>query len=875
MVLRRSYVEDHQCESKPGLTGEPGPKGDVGPRGLEGPTVVSGDPGNILRLGSDHFLMLDPEELCAAGFIREGSDSASVIVTKVGCSLEANVKRSPDGGNQLEIRNNGLFVGSSGGGGAVTVYPVVNSLGVAYPTNIAGSQIIDTFANPPLFTGDVCLPDVNVNSLGSNATVFVFSDRYPNGIKVAMPDLINLVNGCVSGVPNFTTSTKVLVSNGPFTLNDTVTWTINVTNSGPVAADFVNVYDQVPSGFDNIQWSAPGSLTPTGSGNVDTTFVSIGSGETKTITVSAVAVANGVYTNSVLIDGNINIDAAAVLISVGYNPLAVPYHIAGADSVCAPATPAIASTSNGTVTASPGTLATVIAGLTGSQRLELAPGSYSGTFVLPTAAAGTVITSGSGGGVTLGSLGAATLFQLDLSQTSNVTLMNVTVGRTTNFKPIIINKAGNSTVGGGVGHRIHNVHFLNAGGGGAADSNGVIFVGNPAEGLTWPFNISLYSSASNPNPNTGGTTFTGAAAATVGNVYQGSDGSYWSYNGSAYVLNNELMMRWQTREGEPAWTANLLVDECLFENQQSGGVWVTTGTKNVTVQKNVWRGLIGLPTTGEGEQVKFGSGWAEAFPTNNKALYNTLEASCTVYNNETTGVAISGETVPYWLGVKQSTVTVEGNLILASRLRTSIRAGVNCTVTKNVSVDGDLRVFGTGHTITYNWFRVIHPKDNVAPLSLGRQSAPYTATYLGHTLVYDGSGANHPYYTQAANGALITNNVFIAAGATSGELSVGSIASDAFVAASPGIDPTAIVVTDNLFARIGYGGSNDLYSSTTGSAAGAAAMGTWTDNHWVILSDATTVASSQSALNVSFIGTNGNVNNALLLEADAPHSACP
>jgi hypothetical protein len=98
------------CCVKAGPAGRQGVRGIPGIPGAQGPTVVSGDGGNLVQLGSDGFLHLDQDDLCAAGFINHVTNSPTLLLNKVDCGVSGTVRVSATANNQVQVLSDGVFV---------------------------------------------------------------------------------------------------------------------------------------------------------------------------------------------------------------------------------------------------------------------------------------------------------------------------------------------------------------------------------------------------------------------------------------------------------------------------------------------------------------------------------------------------------------------------------------------------------------------------------------------------------------------------------------------------------------------------------------------------------------------------------------------
>jgi uncharacterized repeat protein (TIGR01451 family) len=90
----------------------------------------------------------------------------------------------------------------------------------------------------------------------------------------------------------------------------TVTFTLTATNSGPDAAELVEVEDMLPSGFTYISHTAPSGTTYTPGGGI-WDIGGMTSGQSLQLTVQAAANSSGDYTNTATISGNVTDNVSA------------------------------------------------------------------------------------------------------------------------------------------------------------------------------------------------------------------------------------------------------------------------------------------------------------------------------------------------------------------------------------------------------------------------------------------------------------------------------------------------------------------------------------------------------------------------------------
>ncbi len=176
-------------------------------------------------------------------------------------------------------------------------------------------------------------------------------------------------------------------------------------------------------------------------------------------------------------------------------------------------------------------------------------------------------------------------------------------------------------------------------------------------------------------------------------------------------------------------------DSNVFIRPRNTVFWQNHGLRGNSYVGNRIQGPHGI-NDGETEAIKIGFGFG-AEDTNTTIAYNE----------------ISGwEGWPYVIGIKSSSVTITGNVLGSGRIE--VRYGDRVTVSKNVILNGDLMLSGSGHTVTGNVVVSSVARDGLGPLvvvATGSLSNEYG----------NFNGTDLPYYYRALADSTIADNTFV------------------------------------------------------------------------------------------------------------------
>jgi hypothetical protein len=176
-------------------------------------------------------------------------------------------------------------------------------------------------------------------------------------------------------------------------------------------------------------------------------------------------------------------------------------------------------------------------------------------------------------------------------------------------------------------------------------------------------------------------------------------------------------------------------DGNIFVRPRNTVFWQNHGLVGNSYIGNRIQGPHGI-AEGETEAIKIGFGFG-AEDTNTTIAYNEITA---------------WEGWPYVIGIKSSSVTLTGNVIGSGRLE--VRYGDRVTLKRNVIVNGDLMLSGSGHEVTGNVVVNSASRDNLGPFVVAA-----TAVFQSDGGSFDGQQL--PYYYRALTNSTVSDNTFV------------------------------------------------------------------------------------------------------------------
>ncbi len=286
---------------------------------LQGPVTVADNKATVtcpaVSTVGDLDNFLDPGEsiTCTAAYIITGTDIANASVTNTATATVQGVNSNSDSTTVILATAADVSVvktlttsGPFTSGQSITYTIFVANAGPATATNV---QVTDTPTNETItnVTGGGCaaLP-CTIASLaaGGNATITVTATINSPGafdnsatVSATQPDpnpgnnTDNTGNGGITGASADVSVDKTLDTAGPFTVGETISYTIVVANAGPSTATNVQVTD-TPS---NLSIT---SVSGSGCAALPCTIASLASGANTTINVTATITAVGSFDNT-------------------------------------------------------------------------------------------------------------------------------------------------------------------------------------------------------------------------------------------------------------------------------------------------------------------------------------------------------------------------------------------------------------------------------------------------------------------------------------------------------------------------------------------------------------------------------------------------
>jgi len=292
---------------------------------LQGPVTVADNKATVtcpaVSTAGDLDNFLDPGEsiTCTATYTITGTDVSNAFVTNTATATVQGVNSNPDSvtvflatSADVSIVKTLATAGPFTSGQSVTYTLFVANAGPSTATNV---QVTDTPANLSItsVTGGGCaaLPCTIASiASGGNATITVTATITAPGafdnsatVSATEPDpnpgnnTDNTGNGGFTGASADVSVVKTLVTAGPFTVGQSISYTLFVANAGPSTATNVQVTD-TPSNLSITNVSGGGCAT------LPCTIASLASGANVTINVTATITAAGSFDNSSTVSAN-------------------------------------------------------------------------------------------------------------------------------------------------------------------------------------------------------------------------------------------------------------------------------------------------------------------------------------------------------------------------------------------------------------------------------------------------------------------------------------------------------------------------------------------------------------------------------------------
>ena len=286
---------------------------------LQGPVTVADNKATVtcpaVSTVGDLDNFLDPGEsiTCTATYIITGTDIANASVTNTATATVQGVNSNSDSTTVFLATSADVSIvktlttsGPFTSGQSITYTLFVANAGPATATNV---QVTDTPTNLTItnVTGGGCaaLPcTIASMAAGGNATITVTATINSPGafdnsatVSATQPDpnpgnnTDNTGNGGITGASADVSVVKTLTTAGPFTVGETIGYTIVVANAGPSTATNVQVTD-TPSNLSITSVSGGGCAA------LPCTIASLASGANVTINVTATITAVGSFDNT-------------------------------------------------------------------------------------------------------------------------------------------------------------------------------------------------------------------------------------------------------------------------------------------------------------------------------------------------------------------------------------------------------------------------------------------------------------------------------------------------------------------------------------------------------------------------------------------------
>ncbi len=286
---------------------------------LQGPVTVADNKATVtcpaVSTVGDFDNFLDPGEsiTCTATYVITGTDISNVFVTNTATATVQGVNSNSDSVTVFLATSADVSVvktlttsGPFTSGQSITYTIFVANAGPATATNV---QVTDTPTNLTItnVTGGGCaaLPCTIASiAAGGNATITVTATINAPGsfdnsatVSATQPDpnpgnnTDNTGNGGITGASADVSVVKTLTTAGPFTVGETISYTIVVANAGPSTATNVQVTD-TPSNLSITSVSGGGCAA------LPCTIASLASGANVTINVTATITAVGSFDNT-------------------------------------------------------------------------------------------------------------------------------------------------------------------------------------------------------------------------------------------------------------------------------------------------------------------------------------------------------------------------------------------------------------------------------------------------------------------------------------------------------------------------------------------------------------------------------------------------